>query len=407
MSKPKAVFAFNNAYIPIECSKEEKMKDICQKYSIKIETNVNCLLFLYSGNKINFESKFIEQANPIDRENNEMNILVYKNDNDGFVCPKCGEKIKFNTDKINDIILNNNNDSTFFENKNNNNIHNKRKINFKNNLQIFNSSNNSSFNELSFNSSTNNNNNLEDFFSNKKTGAYNLLKKIKKSINNITTEIDSEKQKYEKIKRSLFLTKLNELNIESNLLEEQINKINTFIQRDIQIQEENHKKKDNLLNLQLNIERQEKIIKSLNERSNYLDKEEENLKLKLEEMKKKLESKTKKISINNKKLSLLIQKNNTLSKNKEQSTKNTKEIKINNNKVKNPDQIKTYYTGEISKLNKIINFYSSQCVFSEKEIARLKEQHIKAEVINNKEVIKPIKSNYNYNKNLIKYNTHL
>ena len=25
-----------------------------------------------------------------------------------FVCPKCGEKIKLNTDKINDIILNNN-----------------------------------------------------------------------------------------------------------------------------------------------------------------------------------------------------------------------------------------------------------------------------------------------------------
>ena len=310
--------------------------------------------------------------------------------------------------KINDIIISNN-ESNIFENTNKeNNIDIQKNTNL--NLHY---GDMSYLNDFSINSSINNNFDNVPIYSNfnlhtsKKSGTYNLLKKIKKSINNITTEIDSEKQKYEKIKRSLFLTKLNELNIESNLLEEQINKINTFIQRDIQIQEENHKKKDNLLNLQLNIERQEKIIKSLNERSNYLDKEEENLKLKLEEMKKKLESKTKKISINNKKLSLLIQKNNTLSKNKEQSTKNTKEIKINNNKVKNPDEIKTYYTGEISKLNKIINFYSSQCVFSEKEIARLKEQHIKAEVINNKEVIKPIKSNYNYNKNLIKYNTHL
>ena len=128
-------------------------------------------------------------------------------------------------------------------------------------------------NDFSINSSINNNFDNVPIYSNfnlhtsKKSGTYNLLKKIKKSINNITTEIDSEKQKYEKIKRSLFLTKLNELNIESNLLEEQINKINTFIQRDIQIQEENHKKKDNLLNLQLNIERQEKIIKRLNKKS--------------------------------------------------------------------------------------------------------------------------------------------
>ena len=109
MSNAKVNFTLEGNSITIQCTTEEKMKDICQKYSIKIETNVNCLLFLYSGNKINFESKFIEQANPIDRENNEMNILVYKNDNDGFVCPKCGEKIKLNTEKIDDIISSNNN----------------------------------------------------------------------------------------------------------------------------------------------------------------------------------------------------------------------------------------------------------------------------------------------------------
>ena len=104
-----------------------------------------------------------------------------------------------------------------------------------------------------------------------------------------------EKEKYENIKKSLFLTKLNELNIETTLLEEQMNKINAFIQRDILIQEENKKKKDNYINLQLNIERQEKIIKSLNERSNYLDQEEGKLRNILSDTKKKLENKTKKI----------------------------------------------------------------------------------------------------------------
>ena len=54
----------------------------------------------------------------------------------------------------------------------------------------------------------------------KKSGTYNLLKKIKNSINEINNEIFEEKNKYENLKLSLFLTKLNEFNIESNLLEE-------------------------------------------------------------------------------------------------------------------------------------------------------------------------------------------
>ena len=293
------------------------------------------------------------------------------------------EQIKQRQQKINDIILNNNNDSTFFENKNNNNINNKRKINFKNNLQIFNSSNNSSFNELSFNSSTNNNNNLEDFFSNKKSGAYNLLKKIKKSIDQMNDFISVEKKRYEGIKKSLFLTKLNELNIESTLLEEQINKINTFIQRDILIQEENQKKKENLNNLQLNIERQEKIIKSLNERSNYLEKEEERLKYILNETKKKLETKEKEINKNKAKLNSLIKKNNILSKNKDLT-----------------EQKDFLNKNEISKINKIIKFYAAQCDFTEKEIAKLKNQQIKmgsgvgASGKNDEESLKLVISNF-------------
>ena len=34
-----------------------------------------------------------------------MKILVYKNKDNKCVCPKCGEKIKFNAEKIDDIIL--------------------------------------------------------------------------------------------------------------------------------------------------------------------------------------------------------------------------------------------------------------------------------------------------------------
>jgi len=38
-----------------------------------------------------------------------MKVLVYTNENDEFMCPKCGEKIKLNTEKIDDIISSINN----------------------------------------------------------------------------------------------------------------------------------------------------------------------------------------------------------------------------------------------------------------------------------------------------------
>ena len=51
--------------------------------------------------------RFKDQANSFDKENNEMKILVYKNEDDEFICPKCGEKIQLNIEKINNIILSN------------------------------------------------------------------------------------------------------------------------------------------------------------------------------------------------------------------------------------------------------------------------------------------------------------
>jgi hypothetical protein len=121
--------------------------------------------------------------------------------------------------KINDIIISNN-ESTILENSNN-----KDDININNNKRTFNiniyNDNSSYYNDFSANSSFNlNNNNINNFeevpiYSNfnlhtsKKSGTYLLLKKIKKSINEVNNEITVEKEKYENIKKSLFLTKLN------------------------------------------------------------------------------------------------------------------------------------------------------------------------------------------------------
>ena len=106
----KIIFSFNGIEVHIQCTLEDKIKDICKKYATKIDNNINSLLFLYGGNQMNMELKFKEQASSIDIYNKEMNVLVYKNENnDDFICPNCNKKIKLNTEKIDEIILINNN----------------------------------------------------------------------------------------------------------------------------------------------------------------------------------------------------------------------------------------------------------------------------------------------------------
>ena len=81
MSESYVVFSLNGENLTIKCSTEDKMKDICQKYSIKINKNMDSLLFLYEGKEINFDLSFKEQANIIDRNNHNLIILVHKNNN--------------------------------------------------------------------------------------------------------------------------------------------------------------------------------------------------------------------------------------------------------------------------------------------------------------------------------------
>ena len=109
MSEAIVEFTFMGNKMIIQCMKEEKMKDICKRYSIKIERHINTLLFIYNGNIINLELSFEEQANIIDKNNRKMNIIVDIKEIDEFICPKCGEKIELNKEKLDEIILLNNN----------------------------------------------------------------------------------------------------------------------------------------------------------------------------------------------------------------------------------------------------------------------------------------------------------
>ena len=99
----KACFNFNNTDITIECSKEETMRDICKKFATKINANLDSLIFLNDKKPLNLDLSFKDQANSTD----EMKVVVHKKEDNGLMCPKCGEKINFNTETIDNIILSN------------------------------------------------------------------------------------------------------------------------------------------------------------------------------------------------------------------------------------------------------------------------------------------------------------
>ena len=108
MTDPIVIFNFESTEIIIQCTKNETMRNIIQKFCSKIQKNSNSFIYLYGGGQVNLELTFDQQANQIDKENNEMKILVYKNESDGFTCPYCGVQIKIG-DEIHDIIKDINN----------------------------------------------------------------------------------------------------------------------------------------------------------------------------------------------------------------------------------------------------------------------------------------------------------
>ena len=104
MSEANVKFIFEGKDWIIQFKTNEKMKYICQKYSTKVKINLDSLLFLYGGNKINFALNFESQANSLDKANKEMTVIVYKLETDDFACPKCGEKIKIKREKIDETL---------------------------------------------------------------------------------------------------------------------------------------------------------------------------------------------------------------------------------------------------------------------------------------------------------------
>ena len=103
MSDVKIIFSLDGIDSLVQCTKEEKLKDICLKYATKLDKKLSSLLFLYVGKPIDFDLNFTQLANQEDKIRNEMKISVYKNESNGFISPA------YDKEKINEILVSNNN----------------------------------------------------------------------------------------------------------------------------------------------------------------------------------------------------------------------------------------------------------------------------------------------------------
>jgi len=104
------VFNFYGLLTKIQCSPEDKMEEIYKKYINKTGKDLNTIQFLYDGNQIKSDSSIKEIYNYLDKEKNEMNIMVYENTpqpintNDSLfqskdiICPICFELCRFKID---------------------------------------------------------------------------------------------------------------------------------------------------------------------------------------------------------------------------------------------------------------------------------------------------------------------
>ena len=108
MSEVKMNLIYNGAETTILCTTEEYIKDILKKYSIKIQKDINNLMFNYNGNLVDKEKKYKDIINNDDKERKEMNIVVYDYNNQieneriikskQLICPECKENIKIKID---------------------------------------------------------------------------------------------------------------------------------------------------------------------------------------------------------------------------------------------------------------------------------------------------------------------
>jgi len=312
-------------------------------------------------------------------------LLVLKKENE-----EKDRQITVKEKQINDIIIKNNSLLLGTANIETNEIN---KINENSTNSSFISNNNN----ISNNKTEDNSNIFNDSIyinalsSNRNSSTGNLFFRIKKEIKHTNNEMKLENDKFEKLKRSVYVTKMNELNIESIILKTNLKKINSLLENALVIKRSNDLKNEELTKIKENLEKQEKIENNLNRMILNLEKKENELKDKLEMNEFNLINKIKEVNLNINELVALKKKNENLNNDKVIKSEIYTTINKNNG---NPVQINSIYKNKIKELKKSIKFYERQIKYSEDELNKLKEKRKK---LIETEKIKGLKLNIDIN----------
>ena len=109
----EVVFNYNGKKTIIQCNKNEKMENICQRFASKVNESIDTVYFLYGGQSINSTLNFEQHAQNEDKIRNKMDIIVTTStdeentevfhDSKDIICPQCQETCLINIEdyKIN------------------------------------------------------------------------------------------------------------------------------------------------------------------------------------------------------------------------------------------------------------------------------------------------------------------
>ena len=242
--------------------------------------------------------------------------------------------------------------------------------------------NNNNYNNLNDEYNIDNNNfNLKLIFNDISLNNYNynnLFIRIRHQILKTFKEIKEKEEEIESYKKSNYYTKMNEINLESSLYKQQIDKINILINNALLSYERNQIQLKEYELLKNKIKEQEKVLKSLNNEYDNLQNEEFIINENIKKMKNVLDRKNVRKSKNTNLINTLNKKNNILLNDK------TILMDYNNKKI----------SEKISQLKKNLDLFKFHYRHTSNDINHLKE---KRENLMKKHKIKNIPSSLKSN----------
>ena len=101
----KVEFNYKGTTTTILCTEDEKMEEICKRFSSKLQIDINKVYFLYSANKINLHLTFAQLINSTDESRKTISVLVNEINPDDSnkkssliksnlpICPECLDNV--------------------------------------------------------------------------------------------------------------------------------------------------------------------------------------------------------------------------------------------------------------------------------------------------------------------------